>query len=131
MLTPARLFGSILLGAIGLAAFVYGKKAAKLKPLFLGLLLMIYPCFVTETWMLYALGGVLTVALCVGGEAGNGVLRVGLGMKPHTACEDSFGCAFATGECAGYASLSRQVDTFQLLLHHRHALLPSAAAQSA
>ena len=63
MPTPAALFGLILFGAIGLAAFLYGKKQALWKPAIIGLALMIYPYFVAETWILYAIGGGLCLAL--------------------------------------------------------------------
>lgn len=39
---PAALIGSLLFGAIGFAAFMYGKKMALWKPLVLGLVLMVY-----------------------------------------------------------------------------------------
>ena len=63
MPTPAALFGLIVFGAIGLAAFLYGKKNAVWAPALIGLVLMVYPYFVAETWMLYAIGGGLCVAL--------------------------------------------------------------------
>jgi hypothetical protein len=63
MPTPAELFGLILFGAIGLAAFLYGKKAALWKPTVIGLVLMVYPYFVAQTWLLYTLGGALCMAL--------------------------------------------------------------------
>lgn len=63
MPTPANLFGALIFGVIGLAAFLYGKKQAKIGPLIGGLLLMIYPYFISETWMLYAIGVALTVAI--------------------------------------------------------------------
>ena len=63
MPTPANLFGALIFGVIGFAAFLYGKKQAKMGPLVLGLLLMIYPYFVEETWILYAIGAAMTVAI--------------------------------------------------------------------
>ena len=63
MPTPAALFGLIIFGVVGLAAFLYGKKSALWKPTAIGLALMIYPYFVSETWILYAIGGVLCLAL--------------------------------------------------------------------
>ena len=58
----ANLFAAILFGSAGFAAFVYGKKSANWKPMTIGALLMVYPYFIQETWLLYAIG----VALCVG-----------------------------------------------------------------
>lgn len=43
-----------------MAAFVYGKKQGAAGPMVLGLALMGYPYFVTQTWLLYALGMLLT-----------------------------------------------------------------------
>ncbi len=63
MPTPAALFALILSSVIGLAAFLYGKKNAALGPALIGLALMIYPYFISETWMLYAIGGGLCVAI--------------------------------------------------------------------
>ena len=63
MPTPAALFGSLVFGVIGLVAFRYGKKSAFIVPTLLGLGLMIYPWFVSETWMLYVIGCALTGAV--------------------------------------------------------------------
>ena len=63
MPTPAALVASVLFGTIGLAAFVYGKKAALFKPMMLGAVLMVYPFFVSQTWLLYLIGGALCAAL--------------------------------------------------------------------
>ena len=60
--SPAALFGSILFGAIGLAAFIYGKKMVLWKPMVIGVVLMAYPYFISETWILYSVG----IALCLG-----------------------------------------------------------------
>jgi hypothetical protein len=63
MFTPASLFGSILFSLIGTAAFVFGKKAGRLNPMLFGGALTIYPCFVSQTWLLYALGLLLTALM--------------------------------------------------------------------
>ena len=63
MPSPAALFGSLFFGVIGLVAFRYGKKSALIVPTLLGLGLMIYPWFVSETWMLYVIGSALTGAV--------------------------------------------------------------------
>jgi hypothetical protein len=62
MPSPASLFASILFGAIGLGAFIFGKKSSRWQPMVLGVALMGYPYFVSQTWLLYAVGG----ALCAG-----------------------------------------------------------------
>jgi hypothetical protein len=64
-LTTGNLFGQILFGAIGLAAFIYGKKQSSFKAMLLGLAISAYPYFVSETWLLYTIGIVLTALLFV------------------------------------------------------------------
>jgi hypothetical protein len=59
---PAALLGSLLFGAIGLGAFMYGKKMVLYKPMIIGIALMAYPYFVPQTWLLYSIG----CALCLG-----------------------------------------------------------------
>jgi hypothetical protein len=61
--SPAELFGSLLFGIIGFAAFVYGKKSTLFVPMILGFILMVYPYFVSQTWLLYAIGSALTVGI--------------------------------------------------------------------
>jgi hypothetical protein len=63
MPTPGALFGMIVFGAVGLAAFVYGKKSSLAKPMILGIALMVYPYFVSEIWVLYGIGMFLTAGL--------------------------------------------------------------------
>ena len=63
MPTPGALFGIIVFGAIGLGAFVYGKKSLLPKAIVLGIALMVYPYFVSDVWMIYGIGAVLTTAL--------------------------------------------------------------------
>ena len=61
----ANLIGGILFSFIGSIAFMYGKKQASFKPMIIGIVLVVYPWFVTTTWLVYAIGIVLTVALFV------------------------------------------------------------------
>ncbi len=65
MFTASNLFAQILFGAIGLGAFVYGKKQSLFKPLFLGVILMAFPYFIEETWLLYLIGTALSASLFV------------------------------------------------------------------
>ena len=51
-----------MFGAIGFAAFIFGKKSARWKPMGLGVALMVYPYFISQTWLLYTIG----CALCFG-----------------------------------------------------------------
>jgi nitrogen fixation-related uncharacterized protein len=62
MPSPAVLLASVLFGAIGLGAFLYGKKTYRWKPLGLGVALMVYPYFISRAWLLYLIGA----ALCAG-----------------------------------------------------------------
>ena len=59
----AGIFAWVLFGAIGCAAFVYGRKMLAWKPMVLGVALMVYPYFIAATWALYAVGAALCVAL--------------------------------------------------------------------
>jgi hypothetical protein len=61
--TPAYLFGLILFSVAGLAAYRYGKKASRPSAKWIGLALMLYPYVISETWLLYGVGGGLCAAL--------------------------------------------------------------------
>jgi len=61
--SPAYLFGLILFGITGYTAYRYGRKATLNKPKWIGIALMLFPYAVSETWLLYAVGGGLCVAL--------------------------------------------------------------------
>ena len=65
MFTLPNLIGGFLFSAIGFVAFIYGKKMTLWRPMVLGVALMIYPYFFTNTWLLYGIGSVLTAALFV------------------------------------------------------------------
>ncbi|MGO9445462.1 MAG: hypothetical protein ACLPXB_11880 [Thiobacillaceae bacterium] len=60
--SPAYLFGMIVFGLIGFAAYRYGKSTARQKVKWIGIGLMLYPYAVSETWLLYVVGG----GLCAG-----------------------------------------------------------------
>ncbi|MBL8013466.1 MAG: hypothetical protein JNN05_06410 [Candidatus Omnitrophica bacterium] len=55
--------GGMIFGSIGFVAFVYGKKMAEYKCMFIGLALMIFPYFVSGNWPLYLIGTALTLVL--------------------------------------------------------------------
>ncbi len=65
MPTPADLFASLLFGTIGMAAAIYGWKSALWKPMFIGAAMTVFPYFVDRTWLQYATGCALCVALYV------------------------------------------------------------------
>ena len=64
-MTAGNLLASVIFSAIGLGAWIYGKKTALWKPMAIGVVLMVYPYFVTETWQMTLIGIVLTAALFV------------------------------------------------------------------
>ncbi|HEX8978194.1 MAG TPA: hypothetical protein VF811_00680 [Parasulfuritortus sp.] len=61
--TPAYLFGLILFGVIGIAAYGYGRKQKKRNAKWLGVSLMLYPYAVSDTLWLYVVGVALTAGL--------------------------------------------------------------------
>jgi hypothetical protein len=63
MPAPAAFFAMLIFGSIGLGAFIYGKKVLVLRPIVLGLVLMIYPYFVSGAMLLWGIGTLLTVGL--------------------------------------------------------------------
>jgi predicted membrane protein len=54
--SEASILWGMLFGAIGLGFFVYGKKQRAIVPLSCGLGLMVFPFFVTNTFLLVAVG---------------------------------------------------------------------------
>jgi hypothetical protein len=60
--SPAYIFGAVVFGLIGLAAFRYGKKNGKRTSLWIGVALMLYPYAVSNTVAMYVVGA----ALCGG-----------------------------------------------------------------
>jgi hypothetical protein len=60
--SPAYIFGAILFGLVGIAAYRWGKKTGRARSKWLGVALMLYPYAISQTWLLYAVGA----ALCVG-----------------------------------------------------------------
>jgi hypothetical protein len=52
----ANLIGGFIFGSVGFIAFIYGKRMNLWKPMFLGLALMVYPYFVTNEILLFAVG---------------------------------------------------------------------------
>lgn len=60
--SPAYIFGSLLFGIVGYAAYRYGKHRELPIPKWIGVTLMLYPYAISATWLLYAIG----CALCAG-----------------------------------------------------------------
>ena len=61
----AYIFGALVFGIIGIAAYRYGKKADLPIPKWLGVALMLYPYAISETWLMYTVGAGLCGALYV------------------------------------------------------------------
>ena len=55
MNTSTLLWG-LLFGSVGLGFFIYGKKQKSVVPLVCGLVLMIFPYFISNTVILVAIG---------------------------------------------------------------------------
>jgi membrane-bound ClpP family serine protease len=60
---PVNMAAYTIFGAIGIAAFIYGKKKAFWRPMVIGIILMAYPYFLSGTLLIYLIGIVLTAAL--------------------------------------------------------------------
>ena len=60
--SPAYIFGAVVFGLIGWAAFRFGRKRERPRTLWLGVALMVYPYAVSRTWLMYLVG----FALCAG-----------------------------------------------------------------
>jgi len=62
-LDPMVLFFSIVIGSLGLALFVYGKRQARAPQLSIGLALLLFPYFTSGARPLIVIGSVLVLAL--------------------------------------------------------------------
>ena len=59
----ATIILAVVFGLVGFAAFRYGRKNDEPRPLFIGIALMAYGYFVTNAWVSFASGSVLTLLL--------------------------------------------------------------------
>ena len=59
--SPASLIWQLLFSAAGAGYFIYGRKQRATVPLVCGLVLMVFPYFVSSTLLLVILGVVLMV----------------------------------------------------------------------
>lgn len=55
-MTQATILWGLLFGSIGLGFFIYGKRQGVIVPLVCGVALMIYPYFISSTWLLLVIG---------------------------------------------------------------------------
>ena len=58
--SPTYLIASIMFGIIGFVAYQHGNKAALPRPKWIGIVLMLYPYAVSDTYLMIACG----VGLC-------------------------------------------------------------------
>jgi len=63
--SPAYIFGAVLFGLIGIAAYRYGKRTGRRRSKWLGVALMLYPYAIAQTWLLYVVGLALCAAVLV------------------------------------------------------------------
>lgn len=61
----AYIVGAILFSSVGYVAWRYGRKRQLTRVKWLGVALMLYSYVAFETWILYAIGAALCVALYV------------------------------------------------------------------
>ena len=54
---------NILFGIIGWYAFIHGKREKSARPMVIGIILMVYPYFVSNTILVFVIGIALTAAL--------------------------------------------------------------------
>jgi hypothetical protein len=59
---PSALISSIFIGLIGMGLFMYGKKQADVKCLAVGVIMCIFPYFITDVLAMW-----LVAAACIGG----------------------------------------------------------------
>ena len=58
-MNASLLLWGLLFGSLGAGYFVYGKKQGAIVPLLCGIALVVFPYFVTSTWLTVAIGVVL------------------------------------------------------------------------
>ena len=61
MESTSQLVWSMVFGAVGLGFLVYGRKQRAIVPLAVGMALIIFPYFVSSTYLLVITGAVLVI----------------------------------------------------------------------
>jgi len=61
--SPYNLLAGFIFGTLGLGAYSYGKKLKLWQPRVIGLSLILYPYFVSISWLLWGIGVGLLVLL--------------------------------------------------------------------
>ena len=62
---PATLFAGVVVSAFGVAFFIYGKKQRRAPQLVTGVLLSVFPFFVSGALITYAIAGGILAAMWV------------------------------------------------------------------
>jgi hypothetical protein len=57
------LLASLFLGCVGFVCFVYGKRQARLPQMLAGVVLSIYPYFVSNVWLMLGIGAAVIGAM--------------------------------------------------------------------
>ena len=55
-MNATNIFASLFLSSIGVGYFIYGKRQQKPIPLFAGLILIVFPYFVSNIWWMLLIG---------------------------------------------------------------------------
>lgn len=58
-MNASQLLLGVLFSSIGLGYFIYGKTQKAIIPFICGLILMIFPYFIENTWIIFLVGSVL------------------------------------------------------------------------
>ncbi len=59
-LSPGNIFVAIVFSLVGFSAYLYGKRNAEPRPLVIGVVLMLYGYFVSNPWVSFGVGVLLT-----------------------------------------------------------------------
>jgi hypothetical protein len=62
-MSTSNIFVVVIFSLVGIAAFRYGKKNSEMRPLVLGMLLMVYGYFVSDAWLSLLIGALLTALI--------------------------------------------------------------------
>ena len=62
-LDPASLIASLLVSSVGFVLFEYGRRMRRVPQIGVGIVLLIYPYFVDNVWVMLGIGVILLVIL--------------------------------------------------------------------
>jgi multisubunit Na+/H+ antiporter MnhB subunit len=69
-LSPDGLFSALIVGAVGLGLFMYGKRQERYPQLIGGMALMVYPYFVAGSSRVLTIGALIVGAIVLAVQAG-------------------------------------------------------------